>query len=62
MSNGNDLEKMAAFISKVVKDPKKLANLMYGIYDAMTEAGFDEEQAIDITKWLTTILLGMGGA
>jgi len=54
-------EKSAAYLAKALKDPVGLAALLYRIFSAMAEAGFSEEQAADITKYLLGMIVSIGG-
>ena len=54
-------EKSAAYLSKLLKDPVGLAALLYRIFSAMAQAGFSEEQAQDMTKYILGMIIGFGG-
>jgi len=53
--------KSADFLVRTLKKPGGLAELMFSIFTAMTKAGFTERQAMEITQWLITVIIGLGG-
>lgn len=54
-------KKSATYLAKLLKDPVGLAALLYRIYTAMAGAGFSEEQAQDMTKYILGMIIGFGG-
>lgn len=54
-------KKSAAYLAKLLKDPVGMAVLLYRIFTAMTGAGFSEDQAQDMTKYILGMIIGFGG-
>lgn len=54
-------KKSATYLAKLLKDPVGLAALLYRIYTTMAGAGFTEERAADITKFILGMIIGYGG-
>lgn len=54
-------KKGAEYLRKVLEGPVGLAALLYRIFSAMAGAGFSEEQAQDMTKYILGMIIGFGG-
>lgn len=51
----------AKCLSKILKDPTGLAVVCFRFHSAMINAGFTNEQAMDLTKHIVAMIIGIGG-
>ena len=54
-------ERTAEYLANVIKRPAGLARTMFRIHAAMLKEGFTEKQAMEITQFLTAMIIGLGG-
>ena len=57
----NTNEKTAEYLANIIKRPAGLAKMMFRINTAMMKEGFTEKQAMEITQFLTAMVIGLGG-
>lgn len=55
------IDNNAKYLSTVLKDPTGFAVVSYRVFSSMTNAGFTPEQAMDMTKHMMTMVIGIGG-
>lgn len=52
----------AKCLSKILQDPTGIAVVCFRFHSAMIKAGFTNEQAMDLTKHMIAMIIGIGGA
>ena len=55
------IENNAKYLSTILKDPSGFAAVSYRVFSSMIKAGFSIEQAMDMTKHMMTMVIGIGG-
>jgi len=55
------IDSNAKYLSSVLKDPTGFAVVSYRVFSSMIKAGFTPEQAMDMTKHMMTMVIGIGG-
>lgn len=54
-------ERSAKFFARILENPVQTAVALYKVNTALLQAGFTEERAMELTKYVLATMIGVGG-